>query len=256
MEDSLFGSILLSFNLITKEQLEECLQFQRKSRDPQLLGEIMVARGVLDSKTVRSILSVQTRKLKFERAQKEVAAEDLKNRLEDGSAPQYLKIAKEIGASDLYLTSTLKPMVRLHGNLIDLPLEPLPYAKCCELLFSLMSEEQISRYHARKFLDLRIELPEIGRFRGSIFRHNRGIGGIFRVLPDEIVPLGRLGLPRVLKKIVNYRHGLVLITGSAARPRDVVPGWARVEGALTKPFEPGELLALIVRALGPKTAHT
>ena len=58
---------------------------------------------VVDSKTVRSILSVQTRKMKFDRAQQQVAADELRKQLEDGSAPQYLKIAKDSGASDLYL---------------------------------------------------------------------------------------------------------------------------------------------------------
>ena len=35
-----------------------------------------------------------------------------------------LKVAKELGASDLYITSGLKPMIRLHGNLLDLPADP------------------------------------------------------------------------------------------------------------------------------------
>ena len=214
MDDSLFGSILLSFNLVTQEQLNEGLRVQQDSREPQLLGEILMARGVIDSKTVRSILSVQTRKIKFEQTQRAIAADDLKRRLEDGSARQYLKITREIGASDLYLTSKLKPMVRLHGNLIDLPLETLSLDLCRELLYSLMTDDQIARYQAKKFVDLRVEFPEVGRFRGSIFKHNRGIGGVFRVLPEEVEPFSRLGLPRVIKTCIHYRHGLVLLTGS------------------------------------------
>ena len=214
MEDALFGTILLSFNLVTREHIRECLQIQRSTRHPKLLGEILIDKGILDKKTVRSILSVQKRKVKFEKAQHEVATDDLKKRLKDGTARSYLQVAKESGASDLYLTSSMKPMVRLHGNLIDLPLDPLPLETCQELLFSLMTQEQISRYQARKFIDIRIEFPEFGRFRGSIFCHHRGIGGVFRVLPDAVVPFGRLGLPSVLKKFIQFNHGLVLVTGS------------------------------------------
>ena len=214
MEDGLFGTILLNFNLITGEQLRDCLQIQRSTRHPKLLGELLVEKGILDKKTVRSILSVQKRKLKFEKTQQQLAADDLRRRLEGGTAPQYLKVATEIDASDLYLTSSLRPMVRLHGNLVDLPLDPLPFEKCQELLFSLMTQDQISRYHTNKFIDLRIELPEVGRFRGSIFRHHNGIGGVFRVLPEKLPPFNRLGLPPILKKFINYNQGLVLITGS------------------------------------------
>ena len=41
---------------------------------------------------------------------------ELQRRLQGAPAIEFLKVAKELGASDLYITSSLKPMIRLHGR--------------------------------------------------------------------------------------------------------------------------------------------
>ena len=51
--------IALSMGMITRKQLNECLEIQQQSGEPRQLGAIMLARGVLDQEKIGDILAVQ-----------------------------------------------------------------------------------------------------------------------------------------------------------------------------------------------------
>jgi twitching motility protein PilT len=210
MEPMLFGEVLLNFNLVTEEQLEECIALQQSSDEPRPLGEILVERGLIDSKTLSTILSVQQSRV-GKTQQKE---SDLVERLRDAKASDLLRIAKEIEASDLYLSSGEKPLARVHGHLVELPAAPISFEECRKLIFSLLTPEQVSEYYERKQLDVSIFLPESGRFRANVFRHWGGIAAVFRIIPDKVMPFAKLGLPKNVREFVDFSHGLVLVTGS------------------------------------------
>lgn len=215
MEENLFGQILLNFNLLTKEQLEKVLEAQKRSQPPRLLGEILIEQGLIDEKSLKSILSVQKRKLELTKTQTRAPESELQRRLAGAPASEYLKVSKELGASDLYITSGLRPMIRLHGNLLDLPAEPPGFDESRKLLQSLLTKEQVDEYYAKKYVDFCLELPGVGRFRTSIFRHLRGIAGIFRTIADNVIPFEKLGLPGIVRQFVDYSRGLILVTGAA-----------------------------------------
>ncbi|HEV3027488.1 MAG TPA: hypothetical protein VG457_07935, partial [Planctomycetota bacterium] len=120
MEQNLFGQILINFNLITQEQLDKVVELQKKSNPPRLLGELLVEQGYLDDKSLKSILSVQKRKLELTKGGQSKGPEsELQRRLQGAPCTEFLKASRELGASDIYITSGLKPMIRLHGNLLD-----------------------------------------------------------------------------------------------------------------------------------------
>ncbi len=215
MEENLLGQILLNFNLLSREQLEKAIDAQRKSQPPKLLGEILVEQGLLDDKSLKSILSVQKRKLELSRSASRTAESELSRRLAGAPATEFLKVARELGASDLYITSGLKPMIRLHGNLLDLPAEAPGFDESRKFLLALLTKEQVDEYYSRKYVDFSLELAGVGRFRTSIFRHLRGIAGIFRTIADSVIPFEKLGLPGVVRQFIDYSRGLVLVTGPA-----------------------------------------
>src|SRR5438552_754039 len=171
MEQNLFGQILINFNLLTKEQLEKAIDLQKKTQPPRLLGEILVEQGMIDERSLKSILTVQKRKLELSRSQMRASDSELQKRLSGAPATEFLKVAKELGASDLYITSGLKPMIRMHGNLLDLPAEAPGFEESRKLLLALLKKEQVDEYYKDKYVDFSLELPGIGRFRTSIFRH-------------------------------------------------------------------------------------
>jgi twitching motility protein PilT len=215
MEQNLFGQILINFNLISQEQLDKVIELQKKSNPPRLLGELLVEQGFLDDKSLKSILSVQKRKLELTKTATRAPESELQRRLQGAPVVEFLRVAKELGASDLYITSGLQPMIRLHGNLLDLPADAPGFEDSRKLLLAILSKEQVDEYYSRKYVDFSLEVDGIGRFRTSIFRHLKGIGGIFRVIAENVVPFDRLGLPGVVRNFIDYSRGMVLITGPA-----------------------------------------
>jgi twitching motility protein PilT len=216
MEENLFGTILLNFNLITKEQLEKALEAQRRTQPPKMLGEVLVEQGVLDEKSLKSILSVQRRKFEVSKTQAMKSPEsELQRRLAGAPVTEFLKVAKELGASDLYVTSGLRPIIRLHGQLLDLPAEAPGFDESRKLLLAMLTKEQHDQYYAKKYVDFPYEIEGVGRFRASIMRHLRGIGGVFRVIADHVMPFEKLGLPTVVRQFLDYSRGLILVTGAA-----------------------------------------
>src|SRR5436190_24122029 len=103
MEEKLFGQVLIIFNLITQEQLDKVVEIQKKSNPPRLLGELLVEQGILDDKSLKSILSVQKRKLELAKAQPKGAESELQRRLHGATAAEFLKVSRELGASDIYI---------------------------------------------------------------------------------------------------------------------------------------------------------
>jgi twitching motility protein PilT len=56
-------------------------------------------------------------------------------------------------------------------------------------------------------------LPDVGRFRVSIFRQRGNIGIVMRVIPHYIGTFAELHLPPVLGNIVKAPNGLILVCG-------------------------------------------
>jgi len=215
MEQNLFGQILLNFNLLSKEQLERAVELQKRTQPPRLLGEILIELGLIDEKSLKSILTVQKRKLELTKAQTKSSGSELEKRLQGASVIEFLKVSRELGASDLYITSGLKPLIRLHGQLLDLPAEAPGFEESRKLLLAMLTKEQVDEYYKEKYVDFPLELPGIGRFRTSIFRHLKGIAGIFRTIADTVIPFDKLGLPGVVRQFVDFSRGMVLVTGPA-----------------------------------------
>lgn len=67
----LFGRIAVHNGIITLEQFEECLQFQRERAGEQHIGQILVERGLLNEAQARAILATQRRNLHRERPGRE-----------------------------------------------------------------------------------------------------------------------------------------------------------------------------------------
>ncbi len=191
MDETLFGQLLLDFQLITESDLERCLQMQRRITPPMPLGEILVQEGLINEKTLSSILSVQRQKIESDRS-RGTAESSLEEELADAQAADYLRAARRLGASDLYLSSDKPPIVRLHSSLVELPAPELSMNQCRDMLFALLTQEQIDHYYEYKSVDATIAFEGIGRFRANIFRHYGGVGAVFRILPDELMPFGSL----------------------------------------------------------------
>jgi twitching motility protein PilT len=121
---------------------------------------------------------------------------------------------QEHGGSDLHMAAGLEPRIRVHGSLE--PIEgrtPLDDKALRDLLREIANEAQWREYEDCGDLDFAYGLEGIARFRANYFVQQNGSAAVFRIIPEEIVPLADLNLPAAIEKLTRLEHGLVLVTG-------------------------------------------
>ena len=125
----------------------------------------------------------------------------------------YLRRLDAQGGSDLHVVAGLPIKLRLHGSLHAVEDRALSDTEARTLLFELLSREQREKLEANLDLDFAYEVAGLARFRVNYFIQQNGIGGVFRLLPEQIRTAAELNLPPVVEEFGKLRTGLVLITG-------------------------------------------
>ncbi len=129
------------------------------------------------------------------------------------SIDELFKFMVEQGASDLHITSGAPPFLRLHGNMVPLNYKELSGQEVQGLLFEILTEKQKKTFVEKWELDCAYTIPGMGRFRCNIFMQRKGLGGVFRLIPDKIKTAQELNLPANVLDIIDCDKGLVLVTG-------------------------------------------
>ncbi len=120
----------------------------------------------------------------------------------------------EMGCSDLHLTSSHRPMVRLHGEMMELEGQPVIMTdRMRKLLGAIMPPHNAARFEELHDTDFAHEIEGLARFRVNIFMDRFGIGAVFRQIPMEIVTAEQLGLSKEVLDLCFLSKGLVLVTG-------------------------------------------
>ncbi len=127
---------------------------------------------------------------------------------------ELLRYLKDKSGSDLHLAAGLEPRIRRHGALE--PVEKwtaLTDAALQELLREVASPHQWEEYTASRDLDFAYGLEGVARFRANYLQQENGAAAVFRIIPERIVPLEELKLPRAIESLAHLQQGLVLVTG-------------------------------------------
>lgn len=124
------------------------------------------------------------------------------------------RTALEYKASDVYITTGSKPVLRIHGDLVPVEEHPvLTNEMAQDYIFDIMNDKHKETFQKTMDVDFSIEVPGVSRFRVNVFMQRKGIGGVFRLIPSVVQSMAELGLPPAFKKIPSFPNGLVLITG-------------------------------------------
>jgi twitching motility protein PilT len=129
------------------------------------------------------------------------------------SIDELFKIMVDQGASDLHLVAGAPPFLRLHGNMVPLNFKNLSNQDVQGLVFEILTEKQKKVFIEKWELDIAYPAPNIGRFRCNVFMQRKGLGAVFRVIPEKIRTPAELGLPPGIMELCNTDRGLILITG-------------------------------------------
>ena len=120
----------------------------------------------------------------------------------------------EVGASDLHMTSGRKPMLRVSGEMVTIDEAPLLNPEQMrQVLLEITPETNAAQFEQEKDTDFAYHLEGVARFRANLFEDHRGPGGVFRVIPEEILTAEQLGLPPAILEMCELHKGLVLVTG-------------------------------------------
>jgi twitching motility protein PilT len=126
---------------------------------------------------------------------------------------ELLKKMTEMGGSDLHITTSSAPMVRVHGVLRPLEYPELTPAETKQLAYSVLTDSQKHRFEETLELDFSFGIKGLSRFRANLFNQRGAVGAVFRSIPYEIRSFEELGLPQVAEKLCEKPRGLVLVTG-------------------------------------------
>ena len=124
-----------------------------------------------------------------------------------------LRIMNESRASDLHLSVGVAPMLRVDGDLSAINAERMTPTRMNELIYAILTDEQISEFENSWELDFAYSVRGLSRFRVNVHRQRGTIGAVFRAVPVDPPSLDGLGMPDIVKKMAVRPRGLVLVTG-------------------------------------------
>lgn len=127
---------------------------------------------------------------------------------------ELLRQLKEQAGSDLHLAAGIVPRMRTHGELHPVEgWEVLSDDTLREIIREASSDEDWRDYEACGDLDFAYGLEGVARFRANYFFQENGVGAVFRIIPEEILSIEDLKLPKAVEALCDLNEGLVLITG-------------------------------------------
>jgi len=126
---------------------------------------------------------------------------------------QLLAFSVKNKASDLHLSAGLPPMIRVHGDVRRINVDPLEHKQVHDMVYDIMNDTQRKNYEESLECDFSFEIQGLARFRVNAFNQNRGAGAVFRTIPSKILTLEQLNAPKIFQDLALKPRGMVLVTG-------------------------------------------
>jgi len=133
--------------------------------------------------------------------------------MDEMDVSQLLAFTVKNSASDLHLASGEPPMIRIHGDMTRIKMPALEDRVVQAMIYDIMNDTQRKLFEEHLELDFSFALGDIARFRVNVFKQNRGMSAVFRVIPTEVFTLDQLKCPDIFKEIAMMPRGICLVTG-------------------------------------------
>jgi twitching motility protein PilT len=126
------------------------------------------------------------------------------------SLEHFVTLAREAGASDLHLEGGMPPALRIRGEL-KMSGEPVAAAQLTEIAREVIGEAW-PEFLERRSYDLARVISGV-RCRLNVLQTTRGVGFVVRLLSSFQATLKKLNLHPALRKLIDNRHGLIVVSG-------------------------------------------
>lgn len=124
-----------------------------------------------------------------------------------------LRKLREQGGSDLHLVAESVPRLRIDGHLRAMEMPILTAQDVRRFVERLLDEDQQRQLAQEGEWDGADTVPEMGRFRFHVSTQRGSLAMAVRAVSDTVPSLDQLGVPSVVKGLMQKSQGLVLVTG-------------------------------------------
>ncbi len=124
-----------------------------------------------------------------------------------------LKIAIELGASDIHITVNSEPIARIKGKFIKLNDKVLTKQDTEKIARDIAGEKNFKKIEENGENDFSVALETGERFRVNVYKQKGNYAVAIRTITADIPSFETLGLPNILRSFTEKYKGLVLVTG-------------------------------------------
>ncbi|MDD5042753.1 MAG: PilT/PilU family type 4a pilus ATPase [Candidatus Omnitrophica bacterium] len=125
-----------------------------------------------------------------------------------------LSRAVKKGATSVHLAVGCVPVCRVDGKVMHIDVVPVSHGDMEKMVFPVISAKQKEELYSNLELDFAYTLPqEKRRFRMNVFFDKGNLAVVAKIIGSEIRSFDDLGLPPVLKDVVNKKSGLIIVSG-------------------------------------------
>jgi len=117
-------------------------------------------------------------------------------------------------ASDLFFTCFAPVKIKIDGKIMPVNKLELSPKMVRQAAMELMTEDQLENFGRELEIDFAISKAGLGRFRVNIFQQRGNIGMVLRYISSTLPDLDVLLMPPLLKELVMFKRGLILMVGS------------------------------------------
>lgn len=117
-------------------------------------------------------------------------------------------------ASDIHLRVGEPARYRVRGQMVRQNQPSITPEMFDRFLAEILSPEQCQRFRQEKELDASIYYPGFLRCRVNCFESLTGGAIVLRLISLNVPTIDKLGLPSVLKHLVSYEQGLIILAGA------------------------------------------
>jgi len=126
----------------------------------------------------------------------------------------YLKLMVEKSASDLFFTVGAPVKIKIEGQITSVGKTELSADLSKAAAYGIMNDKQRDDFEKTMECDFAIAMPDgSARFRVNVFRQRGTAAMVLRRIPAEIPTIEELGVPEILKELINHKRGLILMVG-------------------------------------------
>ncbi|MGI9291742.1 MAG: PilT/PilU family type 4a pilus ATPase [Gammaproteobacteria bacterium] len=124
------------------------------------------------------------------------------------------KLMVDKDASDLFFTCFSPVKIKIDGKIMPVNKLELSPKMVKQAAMELMDEDQLEEFTRELEIDFAISKPGLGRFRINIFHQRGNMAMVLRYIKSELPDLDELNMPPILKELVMFRRGLLMMVGA------------------------------------------